>query len=80
MGNKQRKHILENRKKVELKQIPETLQVFRPPKGADLKEFMRQVELGTVQPIGNVQAKLATDTDETVEVEIKTVRDSTVTP
>ena len=78
--HKQRKHILENRKKVELKQIHETLQVFRPPKGADLKEFMRQVQLGTVQPIGNVQTKLATDTDETVEVEIKTVGDSTVTP
>ena len=78
---KQRQGILANRKKVELKQINETLQVFRPPKGIkgdELKEFMRQVELGNVKSIGNVEAKLVDD-NTPMEGEIKAVGDRTVT-
>lgn len=76
---KQRQEILDKRKKVELKQETETLEVYRPPKGANIKEFMRQVELGQVKPIGNVQAKLVDD-NTPVEDEVKGVDIRTVTP
>lgn len=69
---RQRQIIMDERKRVELKQEPETLEVYRPPKGANMKEFMRQVELGNVKPIGNVQARLV-DENSPTEGEVKTV-------
>ena len=74
---RQRQNILDKRKKVETKQEPDTLQIFRPPKGADMKEFLRQVELGQVKPtIDNVEAKA----DGTDEVFIEEMGDGTIAP
>lgn len=75
----QRKVILEKRKKVEQKKEPDSFNVFRPPKGVDLKEFLRSVELGEVRPIANVEATMVDEVygdAKAVEIAFETVGDN----
>ncbi len=61
---KQRAEILASRKKaVETK--TEEVMVFRPPKGMDQKEFLKQVSVGALKPVGTAKIKPVEDENKT---------------